>query len=421
VEQSHSSLYVWYAICLLSVVNVFNYMDRMALSVLAPLVKASLKLSDSELGLLVGFAFALFYAICGIPIARWADRGVRRDIIALSLTIWSAMTALSGVVQNFWHLFLVRVGVGIGEAGCFPPGQSMLCDYVPIERRSGVLAIHSFGAFVGMTVGMALAGSLAEVIGWRWTFVALGLPGIVLAILVRLTLREPRRGSFDAVKDDEQRAPFLQTVVELWRCRTYRLLLVFLTMNGSLYFGMIQWWPSFYARVFGLSLSQAGIYLGTAIGVGSGLGLLIGGLLGNKLAQRDVRLPLMLGAASILLGLPTALGSLFIHSAAGSIFLVALSVLLWGAHGGPVLATLYSVARPRMRATAGALAIFFQSAVGFGIGPLCVGVLSDLLAPKLGVESLRYALLAPICLMPFIVITLYAAARVLPRDLRSAR
>jgi MFS family permease len=250
--------------------------------------------------------------------------------------------------------------------------------------------------------------------------VALGLPGIALAIVVRLTLREPPRGFFDAVKDDTTSLSFGETINVLWHCRTYRLLMLFLVVNGFVQYGLNQWWPSFYTRIFGLSLSTVGVYVGAAIGVGSGLGLLIGGLLANKAAQYNVKLPLLMGAAATALALPAALGSLFISSASGSIFLVAVTALFWSVSNGPVVATVYSVVTSRMRATAGAITIFATSVLGFGLGPFCVGLLSDKLTPSLGMEALRYALLAPICLLPLMVIALCAAAGKLPADLKAA-
>lgn len=425
---AYSTTYVWYVIFLLTIVNVFNYMDRMALSVLLPSIKADLVLSDGQVGLLVGFAFALFYAICGIPIARYADRGIRRNVIVISLAVWSAMTALSGAAQNFWQLFLARVGVGAGEAGGLPPAQSILCDYVPVERRSGVFAIHSFGLIAGMMIGMALAGRLAETIGWRWTFVALGLPGIAVAFIVRLTLREPARGALDTKaggsETKESGGTSLSpraTLSVLWQCKTYRLLMLSTVLHGFIYCALTQWWPSFYARSFGLSLSEVGLYLGVGLGSGSGLGMLIGGLLSNKGAQRDTKLPLILGAIGMCLAIPASLGSLFSSSVGLSLMLVFVTGLLWSVPSGAQVATLYSVVKPSMRATAGAISIFFSSVVGFGLGPSFVGVLSDALASQLGIESLRYALLAPICLMPIPATILYVAARASTADIQRVR
>lgn len=415
--QEPATRYVWWVIFLLTAVNACNYMDRMALSVLLPLIKSDLHLSDGQLGLLVGLAFSVFYAICGLPIARWADRGTRRDIIALALVVWSAMTALSGAAQNYWHLFLARVGVGAGEAGCLPPAQSLLCDYVPLSRRSGVFAIHNFGLIAGMMLGMALAGFLGSQIGWRWTFAALGLPGILLALLVRFGLREPVRERLNPAVAEPSQPSFGDTVAELARCRTYRLLMVFLVLNGLVQYGSNQWWPSFYARTFELDLSAVGAYLGTAIAAGAGIGLLIGGTLANKVAQRDVRLPLLVGAAASGLSFPAALGALFVPSLQGSILLIALTSAFWSVATGPVIAAVYSVSLPVMRATAGAITIFFTSVIGFGMGPWFVGLLSDILQPTFGVQSLRYALCAPACLVPLVGWALWSAAKQLPNDL----
>ncbi len=411
--------HVWYVVSLLTLVNVFNYTDRMALAVLAPAIKKDLELSDAQLGLLVGLAFSLFYAVCGIPIARWADRGIRRNIIALALATWSLMTAASGAAQNFWQLFLARLGVGAGEAGCLPPAWSILCDYVPLKRRPTIFAIHGAGLYAGILVGMVLAGWLGQTIGWRWAFVVLGLPGVAVALIVRLTLREPERGALDggAVKDV---APLGRTLRALWQCRTYRALIALYVLNGFMQYGLHQWWPSFYARIFGLSLSSVGISLGMAVGAGSGIGILIGGLLASKAADRDIRLPLLIGAGATALALPSALGSLFVPYPYVSIFFVLLTSVLWGVSNGPVAAALNSVMAPGVRATASALTVVFASVFGFALGPFCVGVLSDLLAPSLGSESLRYALLAPICMIPLMVMALRAIATRLPEDLAAA-
>jgi predicted MFS family arabinose efflux permease len=316
------------------------------------------------------------------------------------------------------QLFLARVGVGAGEAGCVPPAQSILCDYVPLKRRAGVLAFHNFGLVAGMMLGMALAGMLNERIGWRWTLVVLGLPGVGLAVLVRLTLREPERGRLDVVTECRNALSLRRTLSVLWACRTYRFLMFFTVLNGFVQYGLNQWWPSFYSRSFGLSLSVVGVSLGTVIGVGSGVGLLIGGASSNWAARYDVRLPLWIGAGASALALPAALGSLFVSSSAHSIMLVGLTSLLWCVTTGPFLATLYSVTPPQMRATAGAVMIFFTSVLGFGLGPIGVGVLSDLLTPALHSQALRYALIAPASLLPIAAFALYVSTRTLATDLR---
>lgn len=419
-DSQYSTRYVWHVIVVLTLVNVFNYMDRMALSMLAPLVKADLQLSDTQLGLLIGLAFSLFYAVCGLPIARWADRGNRKNLITTALSIWSVMTALSGAAQNFWHLLLARMGVGAGEAGCIPAAQSMLCDYVPLKRRAGVFALHGFGLYVGTMLGLVLAGTLSAVIGWRWTFVALGLPGLFFALLIRLTLREPRRGRMDGVQADATAIPLRAAVAMLWQCRTYRWLALLMIFNGFMQQGLLQWLPSFYLRLFGLDSASIGWYLGLGIGAGSGAGILIGGLAANWANKRDVRWPLWMGAVTTALALPAALAVIWVPSAAASLVFVVAMGVLWSIPNGPAVAIINSVVAPRARATAQSIAIFLTSVLGFGLGPLCVGMLSDGLASSVGEQSLRYALLAPVALLPLMAFVLHAAARTVSQDLAAA-
>jgi predicted MFS family arabinose efflux permease len=413
-----STRYVGYVIFLLTLVNLVNYMDRMALAVLAPLIKTELTLSDTQLGLLIGFGFALFYAICGIPIARWADHGNRRNIIALAVATWSIMTMLCGATQQFWHLLLSRVGVGAGEAGSFAPGSSLLCDYVPLSRRPGIFSVTIVGIYAGLMAGMVSAGFLGEMIGWRWAFVAVGAPGLPLALIVRLTLREPPRGRQNERNIMASRATLRQTIGTLWGSKAYRSLVVTLILACFVQYGLTQWWPSYFSRTFAVKPSVLGTYLGAAIGIGSGTGVLITGLIANKLMQRDIRRPLLVCSGVTLLAIPTALGTLFVESLTGSMFLVALSSMFWSAYNGPTLASLYSVTAPNMRAIAGALYMFLMSVFGLGLGPLLVGVLSDRLTPLYGDGGLRYALLLPISLLPVMALALYRAAQTLPNELQ---
>lgn len=420
LREGTSSAYVWYVLGLLTVVNVFSYMDRTALSVLLPSIKRELTLSDGQLGLLIGFAFFLFYAMCGIPVARWADRGNRSTVISITLAVWSVMAMLNGAAQNFWHLLVARIGLGAGEAGCIPAGQSIISDYVPLKRRASAYAITTFGMSAGTMLGLVLAGWLGDLIGWRWTFVALGIPGIAFALVVKLTLREPVRGASDGVPDDRARASLRETLAALWACHSYRRIVVFFILSGFANAGLSTWWPSFYARIFEISLSSVGIGLGLAIGAGSALGTIIGGAIAHKAARRSVSLPLIIGSAAICLALPAALAALFVPSASVSMMLALLTFLLWSVPSGPITAAIYSVTRPRMRATASALTIFVMSVLGFGLGPLCVGLLSDALTPWLGVRALRYALLLPTCGLAGAAVALFTVSRSLPADLRAA-
>jgi len=409
-----SKSYVWYVLFILTITNSMNYIDRVALSILLPDIKKDLDLADWQLGLLVGLAFALFYAVCVVPIARWADRGNRKNIITLGLLVWSGMTALCGAAHSFLHLFLARIGVGAGEASCVPTAQSLICDYVPLERRPGFFAIHNFGAMFGSMVGMILAGWLGETLGWRLTFLLLGIPGVAIAAVLWTTLKEPPRGRFENGPGPTTGAPFLAVFRQLWGSKIYRYLLIFMAIGSFVQSGVGQWLPSFYTRVFGLSLSYIGVFLGTATGISAGMGVLVGGWIANRLSERDVRAPLTFNALASCVGVPASIGSLFISSPVGSILLFSLASFVWAMSNGPVIASLYSVTDPRMRATAGAISIFFTSVVGFGLGPFFVGLLSDVLYPEFGIGALRYAMVAVLLLSPLMILYLYAAARSMP-------
>lgn len=274
----------------------------------------------------------------------------------------------------------------------------------------------------GSMAGLILAGWLGEAIGWRWTFAVLGVPGIVLGLIVRLTLREPVRGALDGMTAEPSSAASFrrETAVNLWRCRSYRLLVAFYVANGFFYIGSTQWLPSFYTRAFEFNLSSVGIYLGLAIGAGSAVGTLVGGVLANKAAQRDIRMPLVMGAFAYALAVPAFLGALFIPSLSGSMLLAFLANIMLAMPLGPASAAQYSVTPPQMRATACALAIFCTAVLGFGSGPFGVGVLSDVLTPSLGAEALRYALLLPGAVAVVPPILLFVVARTLPHDLKGA-
>ncbi len=408
--------YTWYVLFLLTMVAVFNTMDRIALSVLAPGIKVDLHLSDGQVGLLVGLAFSLVYAVCGIPIARLADRGNRRNVVAVSLAVWSVMTALTGAATHFWHLLMARIGVAVGESGALSPSASIICDYAPLEKRAGFFAIHGLGSAMGATAGIMLAGWLGGVIGWQWTFVALGVPGIAFALLVRLTLREPVRGMFDA-RPPEPDPGFAEAGRTLLRCVTYKRIVICNVIIGLVFSSLQGWWPSFFMRSHMLSSASTGLYYGLAQGVGGPLGILLGGLVANRIIKYDVRLPLRIAAAGMFLSVFTIVATLMVASPLVAAVWLGLSIMLTSVILAPMLAAVYSVVSANMRATAGAISNFFSIALGLSLGAFLMGWLSDMLAPDLGVESLRYAMLAPVPLLAVAALVLWAAAQSLPRDI----
>lgn len=405
---------------LLAVVNVFNYMDRMLLAVLLPDIQSDLDLSDTQLGLLTGLAFALFYALAGIPIARLADRWVRTRLITLSLVAWSGMTALCGAAHSFWQLAAARVGVGVGEAGCVPASQSIISDYVPARQRPAALAVHLAGASIGILIGMALGGMLAQAVGWRTTFVVMGLAGLPLALLVHFTLKEPPRGHADGASSSVRLPSLGEAVRELWARRSFvHLVLVYGIANLST-FGINQWAPTYYSRHFGLSMGQIGLMLGVALGAGMTIGALGGGFIANKLMRRDLRWGAWLCMAAAATAVPVTALTFVAPSYEIAIGATFVSAVLSGSTAGPITALVQSVASPRVRALAAAVTVFAASLVGMGGGPLLIGMLSDALRPSFQADGLRIALLVASFVPLWAVAQLGLASRWLVRDVAAA-
>jgi predicted MFS family arabinose efflux permease len=278
-----------YALSVLLVVYTFNFIDRQILSILMESIKLDLGLSDQALGFLAGFAFASFYAVMGIPIALWADRGNRRNLISLALAIWSVMTAMSGLAQNFTHLALARIGVGIGEAGCSPPAHSMISDYYPQKERATALGIYALGIPFGIMFGMFIGGWINEAFGWRRAFFVVGLPGLILALVVRFTLHEPTRGMSDNRADDASPPTFMHTLKFLLK----RPAFVHSAFGGALAafvgYAAISWFPSFLIRSHGMATTEIGLWLGLILGIPGGIGIFLGGYLADKFGARDTR------------------------------------------------------------------------------------------------------------------------------------
>ena len=418
--------YVRYLVFILTIMNVLNCMDRIAMSVLLPQIKLELHLSDKQLGLLVGLAFSLFYATCGIPVARLADRGFRARVMVWSLTVWSLMTAASGLAQNFGQLLLARMGLGCGEAGAMPASASLISEQVPYERRSGVFALTAFGGVLGTSIGIALAGWLGPLIGWRWTFVALGGPGLLLAVLVKFTVEEPPTSapptsapptSAPPAGVPVRRSSLAADLGWFWRCRSYRRICAFLVVNGFIVNSQQQWFASFYSRSHHLSPGQIGSGLALAAGLGSAVGLFGGGWITDRAAARSLRLPYILGAISLACALPLWLGVLFVPTARLSLICLGLASTLTTAPLGTAQATLYSVLPLRLRSLGGATLVFMTGVLGLGLGPLCIGYASDLFTPRLGGEALRYAMALPLLLYPLFIWSLLATRQHIAEDL----
>ena len=406
-----------YALGVLVVVYTFNFIDRQILSILLEPIKQDLGLSDSALGMLTGFAFALFYATLGIPIARFADRSNRRNLIAWALAIWSAMTAVSGLAQNFWHLLLARIGVGVGEAGCSPPAHSMLADYFPTENRATALGIYSLGIPFGILFGFIAGGWLNEFFGWRVAFFIVGVPGLLLAILVRFTLREPPRGMAEGRVADEEQPTIMETFRFLWSKRSFRHMAVGGGLTAFVGYGVITWVPSFLIRSYGMSTGDVGTYLGLILGIPGGIGIALGGYLADRYGARDTRWYLWIVSVALIASTPLFFGVYLSNTAFASLMFLILPILLGNFYQATTFSQTQGLVSLRMRSVAAAVLLFILNMIGLGAGPQAVGILSDVLQPSYGDESLRYALLILSTVQIWAAYHYYQAGKSLKEDL----
>lgn len=382
-----------YALVLLTIVYAFNFIDRQLLAILQESIKAELLLTDGQLGLLSGFAFAIFYVTAGIPIASWADRSNRRNIVAISVFIWSFMTAISGFVQNYTQLLLARIGVGIGEAGGSPPSHSIISDIFPPESRAGALGFYSTGVNIGILFGFLLGGWINEFFGWRVAFIVVGAPGILLAVLVRMTLREPIRGLTEKKIVSEDAPPFKSVVKLLWSRRSFRHMAFAAALNAFAAYSSASWTASFMIRSHGMATGELGTWLALISGFGGAVGVFLGGLAADKLATRDRRWYMWLPALAGFFMVPFIAAT---YLADGPYIALAFSLipgLLHNVYLGCTLATTHNLVGLRMRALSSALLFLILNLIGLGMGPLMIGMVSDYLQPSFGVDSLRQAML----------------------------
>lgn len=412
--------YRYYVLILLTAVYTFNFIDRQIVGIISPAIKDDLGLADWRLGILKGFAFAVLYTTLGVPIARLADRINRINIISLSLAAWSAFTALSGVAQNFTQLALARVGVGIGEAGGSPPAHSVISDYFPVEKRAGALAIYALGIPVGITLAYLGGGWLAYNVNWRVAFIAIGLPGVLLAILLKLTVREPERGASDAPgREDAFRAmrvtipesvtervihfltralpnswadPTFRELTIFWRAAkhllsipTYRGMVIGMTLASFAAYANGAWIVDFFARSFpSYSRVEVTFWLGIINGTAYVSGTFLGGQIVDRFAAKNKAMYGLVPAISLLVNAPFFIGAVWVNDP-------VLSLVLWvpvhmtvGFYLGPCFALAQTLAPVSIRALSTAIFFFILNMIALGFGPTYVGFASSLLSPSVG-------------------------------------
>jgi predicted MFS family arabinose efflux permease len=421
----------WFVMGLLMLTTALNVADRNLLSILVRPIQAELDVSDTAMGLLGGFWFAVVHNAAIFPVARLADRGNRRSIIASGLFLWSGFTAISGFVQGYWQLLLARMGVSAAESTGSAPVHSLLSDYFPIHQRATALGLISVGGVAGIGIGLAVGGIVAQAYGWRAAFFAFGAPGLVLALVLRATVREPERGGVDGIAAGVEPVPIGEVVRYLRARRSYVQMVLASAFHAFAGMGTSFWYPAYLGRIHGLDLAAVGLgyaLVGPAL---SAVGALVGGRLADHLGRREPRWYMWIPALSALIALPSTIA--FVLWPAGSTFElagralpVALLVVMpssffGGMWTGPTLAMTQTIARPRMRAMASAATTGTYNLIGLGLGPTLVGLLSDGLTPSFGVEALRYALLVVGLAHVLGSLHNWLAARSLRGDLEVAR
>ena len=391
-QSESTGAYRYYVLFILMLTYLFSYMDRQIMSILIEDIGAEFSLSDTQRGLLMGLAFALFYAGLGVPVAWLADRYSRRNIIAAAVTIWSAATALCAAAGGFASLFLARVGVGVGEAGGAPPAQSMIGDYFKRSELMRALSVHSLGLTFGAFFGLALGGAIADAIGWRMTFVAVGLPGVALGAVVYLTVREPQRGQFDDSFDAKAPSPAIKDTLRSLRSnKPYLGALIGATFQVFLGYVVTSWGAAIMIRNFGMTKSEVGLLFGLAILIGGSSGMLISGVLCDKLGQKDARWRAWIPGVAVILSIPAYLLAMFAPNPIAMTFSLGCASFFNTMGLVAAFGIIQTSVRSDERALGSAIQFFFGNLFGLGFGPTIAGWLSELLKPQFGALSLNYS------------------------------
>ncbi len=415
--------YANYVLGMLTLGYIVNVMDRsQILAASIQSIKREFGASDFQLGMLTGIPFALFYSFLGIPIAAWADRSSRRNVLSLAIAMWSATTALCGMAVNFTMLFAARVGTAIGEAGGSPPSHSLISDYFPKIRRGTAFSVYALAVPIGTAAGAAMGGWGNQHLGWRWTFITVGLPGILLALIVKFTVLEPPRGLSDGVsRTAATETPGMMEVLRfLWRRRSFRHLSLAAALHSVVWYASGAFNNAFLQRSHGMTVAEAGYWIST-LALISGIGTFFGGVACDRLSARskDRRWYLWIPGAATLLCVPfqflaylSPSTSVALPSFVGLMFMAAVFF-------GPSFAMTQSLATLRMRSVATGLLLFIQTLIGNGLGPSATGFISDWLAPSLQRDSLRYALVIIGVVNVWAAVHYALSARTLKQDLEA--
>ena len=401
---------------MLLLVYIFNFVDRQILAILAAPIQADLGLSDGEMGLLGGVAFALLYSTLAVPLAALADRTSRSWVITVSLVLWSGFTALSGLAQGFWHIFLARLGVGIGEAGGVAPSYALIGDYFPSEKRAWALSVYSLGIPLGSAAGVLTGGYIAATVDWRLAFFTVGLAGVLIAPMFKLLVHDREAARPAAAPAAPATSTFRETAAILARKPSFWLLSFGAACSSMLGYGIAFWLPSLLQRSFGLDLVQASQFFGGLLLIGGVAGVLGGGWLGDRLGHRNKAFYAYLPGVAFFLGAPLFALGISSSSVAVAFVLFLIPQALAYVWLGPVLSAVQHLVTPASRSTASALFLLINNLIGLGGGIYFLGALSQFLTPIYGAEALRYSMLYSLSLYAFAALLMTLAGRSLPRD-----
>ncbi|MHA7872438.1 MAG: spinster family MFS transporter [Hyphococcus sp.] len=417
VANTGSPRYRYFVLAVLTIVYTFNFVDRQIIAILSPAIKEDLGLSDSVLGLLKGLAFAVLYTTLGIPIAWLADRWNRVNIVAISLALWSGFTALSGLALNATQLAAARIGVGIGEAGCSPPAHSLISDYFPKEKRASALAIYSLGIPFGQMFAFLAGGWVLQNLGWRNAFFIVGIPGVLLAIIMKLTVREPLRGAQDSDRQPKASGNFEHNLKQLMRIPSYWGVILAVTLASFTGYGTGLWIVDFYRRTYELSYFDITLPLGLLNGVAYGIGTYCGGYFTDRWGRKDKGAYAWLPGIGMLLTIPVGWLSLWSPTPFWAFFWSAPFLIGLGFYLGPSFSLVQTLAPIKLRAFATAFFFLILNLIALGFGPLWVGALSDLFAADYGeVTGLRIAMTTLGAFSLLAALAFFWTARKLPND-----
>lgn len=422
-SQGFTPAYRNYALFILMLGYTANYVDRQILAILLEPIKRDLGVSDTQLGFLSGITFAIFYATLGVPIAMLADRTNRRNIVAAAIAIFSTMTVVCGFVTSFAQLALARIGVGIGEAGSSPPSHSMISDMFPPEKRASAMGIYSLGINIGILIGFLVGGWVSQWYGWRAAFMVVGAPGILIALLIRFTLKEPQRGHADGTTAQAAgNAPKVGEVFRLlWSQRSFRHISFACALAAFGGYAGVTWIPAFLMRSYQMSPGEIGTWLALIIGFVGGAGTYATAWAADRYSKRDVRWNMWVVAIVMIVCFPLSVAMYLSPDKYWAMFFFLVPAFAGAAYIGPSLAMTQGLVVLRMRAVASAVLFLILNLIGMGLGPQAVGLISDLYAPSFGQESLRYALLTVMIVWPWAALHFWLGASSLKEDLERAR